>query len=489
MARKRLSENQKLKILRGIAQDRSNGTTVERASQNAGISVATYYGWRKRFSSTARSSRYAEYSLTQENQIRLISLYEENIRLRGIERQLLITVTQLLLKKLNPNQLLPSIKPGHRKNFIDYVEPALFGPSKNKNERALIVTLYLIGASVASITEVLSVSGRHVRNCIKHVRDGEIATLLESHKRRPKWQEPVYKEKLFAVLHAPPSDYGINRTTWTIDLLVEVLAAEGYPIGKNYISKMIRAEGFVFRKTREVLTSNDPDYQEKLEKITRTLRRLGPLDRFFSIDEYGPVSIRERGGRRRVRRGEKPTIPQYQHPKGKLIITAALELSRNQISHFYSEKKDTDEMIKLLHMLLEEYWDCRRLYLSWDAASWHSSQKFLAEIRRVNSRSFRQKHQSPTVKLTPLPARAQFLNVIESVFSGLSQSVIHNSNYSTVKDAKLAIDRYIKERNSYFRKNPRKAGNTIWGEEQTPSYFSVSHNCKDPARVKLAARR
>ena len=84
-------------------------------------------------------------------------------------------------------------------------------------------------------------------------------------------------------------------------------------------------------------------------------RHLGPADRFFSVDEYGPVSIRQRGGRRRVRRGEYPTIPQYQQSQGRLIITAALELSTNQITHFFSNKKDTEEMIALLKVLIERY--------------------------------------------------------------------------------------------------------------------------------------
>ena len=91
------------------------------------------------------------------------------------------------------------------------------------------------------------------------------------------------------------------------------------------------------------------------------------------------------------------------------------------------------------------------------------------------------------VKLMPLPARAQFLNVIESVFSGLARSVIQNSNYPSVKDAKSAIDRYIDERNAFFRANPRRAGNKIWGEEQVPSRFSVSHNCKHPKYMQLNA--
>ena len=46
-----------------------------------------------------------------------------------------------------------------------------------------------------------------------------------------------------------------------------------------------------------------------------------------------------------VPRGQAKTIPQMQKSKGSLIITGALELSTNQITHFYSEKKNADEMI------------------------------------------------------------------------------------------------------------------------------------------------
>jgi hypothetical protein len=110
-------------------------------------------------------------------------------------------------------------------------------------------------------------------------------------------------------------------------------------IGKNTISKIIKKEGYRFRKAREVLTSNDPEYKEKLEKITRILQRLGPNDRFFSIDEFGPFSVKQIAGKRLVPPGEYPTVPQWQKSKGSLIVTAALELSTNQISHFYSRKK------------------------------------------------------------------------------------------------------------------------------------------------------
>ena len=96
-------------------------------------------------------------------------------------------------------------------------------------------------------------------------------------------------------------------------------------------------------------------------------------------------------------------------------------------------------------------------------------------------------NNTPVVKLAPLPARAQFLNVIESVFSGMSRSIIQNSDYESVAAAKAAIDRYFRERNEHFLRNPKRAGNKIWGKELVKSKFSESNNCRDPRFVRLAS--
>jgi retron-type reverse transcriptase len=207
---------------------------------------------------------------------------------------------------------------------------------------------------------------------------------------------------------------------------------------------------------------------------------LKPSERFFSIDEFGPFAVKKHGGRRLVGPGEYPTTPQFQKSKGRLIITAALELSTNQVTHFYSSGKNTGEMIKLLELLLTQYRDCTRLYLSWDAAGWHASKRFSEKVDEVNSRMYRRAHRTPLVELAPLPARAQFLNVIESLFSGLAVSVIHNSDYPSVDDAKAAIDRYFAERNAYFKEHPKRAGNKIWGRERVPGTFQEGQNCKNP---------
>ena len=59
-------------------------------------------------------------------------------------------------------------------------------------------------------------------------------------------------------------------------------------------------------------------------------------------------------------------------------------------------------------------------------------------------------------------------------------AIIQNSNYDSVADAKIAIDRYFKERNEYFIKHPKRAGKKIWGSERVATVFKEGQNCKNP---------
>jgi len=221
-----------------------------------------------------------------------------------------------------------------------------------------------------------------------------------------------------------------------------------------------------------------PEYRTKLDNVKAILQGLREDERFFSIDEYGPVAVLKRGGLKLVAPDESVTGPQWQHSKGVVIVTAALELSTNQVTHLYSDKKNTAEIIKLLDLLLAQNRHLSRLYLSWDAASWHMSKQL---TRRIASNNVMAEVTGSTrVETAPLPAGAQFLNVVEAVFSGMAHAILHNSDYSSVGEAKDAIDRHFTERNKYFREHPQRAGNRIWGNERGTAAFSESSNHKDP---------
>jgi transposase len=291
----------------------------------------------------------------------------------------------------------------------------------------------------------------------------------------------VKKERLIKIIHESPRAYDINRASWSIQALSDAYyRTHCERISASSISEYFISAGYKFKKAKKVLTSDDPTYRDKLAKITNALSHLMPSERFFSIDEFGPFSVKIRGGVALVPGDEVRTIPQRQKSKGSLICTAALELSTNQVTHFYSKKKNTEEMIKLLRRLVALYKSENRLFISWDSASWHASKALYKAVDEINSETFRIRDKTPLVELMPLPSGAQFLNVIESVFSGMARAILHNSNYESVDACRRAIDRYFAERNRAFLEHPRRAGKKIWGKERVEAVFREENNCKDP---------
>lgn len=253
--------------------------------------------------------------------------------------------------------------------------------------------------------------------------------------------------------------------------------AKSVEASRHSIRQVIRNAGYQWKKARISLTSTDPEYRSKLDTIKVTLANLEPDEAFFSIDELGPVAVKMRGGLSLQAPGGVRTVPQWQKSRGAFILTAALDLSKNQMTYFFSESKNTEETVQLIELLRRTYRGHRTLYLSWDAAPWHSSKKL--EDRIVFLNEWAPHERAPVLKVVPLPTSAQFLNVIESVFSGLARAVLHNSDYPSLDEAKAAVARYIDGRNMAFRKKPRKAGQSIWRMERVPSRFRESNNCKD----------
>jgi transposase len=280
-------------------------------------------------------------------------------------------------------------------------------------------------------------------------------------------------DQVVRLLHESPGTHGLNRTSWTITALHlrynELYAPQ---VSWSQVAYTLKHNGYQFKKSRDVLTSQDPNFREKINRIQRTLEGLAGDEKFFSIDEYGPVGIKIKGGRMLKRKGEAYDVPDKQKHKGVIICTAALELSTNQVKYFYSLRKNTFETIKLVDMLAAQYRDQRRIYLSWDNVSWHRSKILTDHIAAHNML------HTPEIRLVPLPSCTQFLNVIESVFAGLARAVIHNSDYGSVEECKAAVDRHFADRNLHFQLNPKRAGNKIWGKEPVAPEFSDTQVCR-----------
>ncbi len=267
---------------------------------------------------------------------------------------------------------------------------------------------------------------------------------------------------LIEILHHKPKVYGINRSNWTQgSLAVAFEKLYGQRPSKSTVGRLLKEAGLSWKKSRRVLTSPDPNYREKVELLLNTLRSLKANEELFFIDELGPLQVKRYGGRSYTPKEATPTHPQNQPSKGFITLYGALSATTNQVTWFYGKSKDSAGIIDLAEMLFNQYQAKSKIYLTWDAASWHGSGELVQWTDKLNTWT-RASGGRPIIEFVPLPSSAQFLDVIEAVFSGMKRAVIHNSDYQSEEEMKTAISTHFRERNEFFKHNPKRAGKKIW---------------------------
>src|SRR5262249_60176506 len=120
-------------------------------------------------------------------------------------------------------------------------------------------------------------------------------------------------------------------------------------------------------------TSSDPKYRGQVELLLNTLHSLKADEDLFFIGELGPLQVRRYGGRSFTPKGAPPTHPQNQPSKGSITRYGALSATSNQVTWFYGKSKDSTGIIDLGEILFNQYHAKSKIYLTWDAASWHRS--------------------------------------------------------------------------------------------------------------------
>jgi transposase len=136
-------------------------------------------------------------------------------------------------------------------------------------KRAFALLCHGKGIETRFVRKFLAVGPDYADRIIRQYRQRGLAPIVsDPRKSKQKIHERAcYKEAVFAILHSPPANHGINRTTWRISDIGKIMSEQGLAIGVNGIRRIIHDAGYTVRKAKVVLTSNDPDYEEKSRRL------------------------------------------------------------------------------------------------------------------------------------------------------------------------------------------------------------------------------
>jgi transposase len=135
--------------------------------------------------------------------------------------------------------------------------------------RSQIILASARGERAPAIARSLGCSDQTVRNAIRAFDDRGVAALVEG-SSRPHTTHPAFTaeaaERLRALLHRTPREFGHPTSVWTLELAAEVADAEGLTatrVSDETIRATLERLGIRWRRAKHWITSPDPAYAQK----------------------------------------------------------------------------------------------------------------------------------------------------------------------------------------------------------------------------------
>ena len=120
-----------------------------------------------------------------------------------------------------------------------------------------------------AIARQLGCAAQTVRNTIRAFNQRGLGA-LEERSHRPHISHATFDtaglDRLQALAHRSPRDFGYARTFWTLDLLAEEAARQGltaHRVSDETIRTAMRRLGTSWKRAKRWITSPDPEYERK----------------------------------------------------------------------------------------------------------------------------------------------------------------------------------------------------------------------------------
>jgi transposase len=162
------------------------------------------------------------------------------------------------------------LSPGEHRALRD----GLRSPSAFTLRRSQILTASAEGLKPAQIGARLGCSAQTVRNAIRAFHAAGTDCLGEGSHRpvsaRPEIDDGA-RERLRALLHRSPRDFGKPTSLWTLALAAEVAFAEGLTarlVSGETIRQALKRLGVGWKRAKTWITSPDPAYLRKKGRAT-----------------------------------------------------------------------------------------------------------------------------------------------------------------------------------------------------------------------------
>ncbi len=328
-------------------------------------------------------------------------------------------------------------------------------------ERAKILLLSYQGKNDSQIADELNTNRQKVIRCIKKALAYGIHEAIEDLPRsgRPREITPEGRAWIISLACMKPKDFGYPHELWTHELLAKHIRNncldEEYPeavkISSGTISKILSASNIKPHKISSYLHQRDPDFESKSAVVLHTYKQvklLKAMDKKGYNMDVAIVSYDEKPGMQAVGNkypdlmpvvDEYPTISRdYEYVRhGTLSLLAGIDLLTGIIHYQVREQHRSAEFVDYLKIIDSYYPKKLKIVVILDNLKVHTSketQKYLESVPQRFHFVFTPKH-------------ASWLNIIESLFSKMTRSLLRGMRVSSKEELGDRISQYFDDIN------------------------------------------
>lgn len=328
-------------------------------------------------------------------------------------------------------------------------------------ERAKIILLSYYGKNDSQIAKELGINRQNVILCMKKALNFGINQALDDLPRsgRPPEITPEARAWIISLACMKPKDLGYPHEIWTNKLLAEYIREncmeKNHPelikFSPGTLSKILSASNIKPHKITSYIHQHDPDFESKSVAVLHTYKRVELLKQMEENGEtcdIAIVSYDEKPGIQAIENkypdllpveGIYPSISRdYEYVRhGTLSLLAGIDLLTGTVHYQIHEKHRSSEFIEFLKSLDAYYPKNVKIQIILDNHSIHTSketQKYLETLPQRFQFIFTPKH-------------ASWLNIIESLFSKMTRSLLRGMRVSSIEELIDRISQYFDDIN------------------------------------------
>ncbi|CEK21586.1 transposase [Xenorhabdus nematophila AN6/1] len=286
---------------------------------------------------------------------------------------------------------------------------------KDYSRRLTALLLLNEGVTVTKVAKILHAARSSVNRWVKGFRLYGLEGLNSLPAGRPAvWDLTPLDNILFFLLQQSPQELGYLRSRWSLELINKTLnELFNISLTSSTLYRYFVQEDIVWRRASPTVKQPDPEYNEKMAKITEAKANISERHPVFYEDEVD-IDLNPKIGADWCFKGQQKRIV-TPGKNEKYYLAGCLNAQTKEITYVKGEKKNSDLFIKMLDELNARHPHAETITLILDNDCIHKSHKVKNWLT-----------QHGRFTLLFLPVYSPWLNKIERLWQSLHETVTRN---------------------------------------------------------------